>query len=872
MNNNESTKTVEEQKNLTIEAANESTEGIKEAATSTSEELLKEKKKLEEVAEALRKEKEALENEKKALADEVKKLNEREKSVSEREVAVRERENAVADTERTQTEELAKEKLDKKKALDEEISAERSAALDKISEMITTRRDEMETAFSNELEKRRAQADKDAENIRNRAHAEADRIRNEAEKEASERRKRLNAQTDAEVETRNKEIIDKEKELNKQIGIYKEKIAELEEAKQQAEDAQEAAKNAKEAADRQLRRNERHAEDIESREADLDTLVEKRYEDKIKEYNAKISEKDRALDELRNSAGELRKSVDAIESFKVSIGDEPSIIRDRISHLQKENDRLAEELANRAPAGTQGELDELKRAYGDLKQDNDNLRDENNALKEEHIKTDSLNVEKRRVEALNRELQSEIEELQGRVARYDDKIKRLSSVENRTADRDARIAEIRSGYSDGFVVTSTLYDRNEIEWLNNIGNQCDKYGISFPKRILYAFHTALKISDWSIIAVLAGVSGTGKSELPKLYAAFGGMNFISVPVQPSWDSQESMLGFYNSIDNKFEPEPMLKYLAQCTEDEKYSPYMSIVLLDEMNLAHVEHYFADFLSKLETRRGTARNVPSVEVKLGAGVEPYKLALKRTILWTGTMNQDETTKSLSDKVLDRGLVIYFPRPQTLISRTTLKNLSALIKDRQMLTEAKWTSWIIRNLITGKDVKSPLLTELDSYRKIVEDINNILEKVGRALGHRVWQSIMNYIINYPTVSEILRALGIHDEKKHTWNFDGVELTEELKANMRTAFEDQIVQKIMPKLRGIETRGKGRDYLQEIEDLLESKGFEKLKDDFEIACTQGYGQFMWSSAKYIEVDDVQVKEQSEIESEGEDKDSSEA
>ena len=52
-----------------------------------------------------------------------------------------------------------------------------------------------------------------------------------------------------------------------------------------------------------------------------------------------------------------------------------------------------------------------------------------------------------------------------------------------------------------------------------------------------------------------------------------------------------------------------------------------------------------------------------------------------------------------------------------------------------------------------------------------------------------------------------------------------------MRTAFEDQIVQKIMPKLRGIETRGKGRDHLQEIEDLLESKGFEKLKDDFEIA-----------------------------------------
>ena len=68
-----------------------------------------------------------------------------------------------------------------------------------------------------------------------------------------------------------------------------------------------------------------------------------------------------------------------------------------------------------------------------------------------------------------------------------------------------------------------------------------------------------------------------------------------------------------------------------------------------------------------------------------------------------------------------------------------------------------------------------------------------------------------------------------------------------MRTAFEDQLVQKVMPKLRGIETRGKGRQSLQNIEDLLADEGFDNLKDDFEIACEQGYGQFVWSSAKYL-------------------------
>ena len=84
--------------------------------------------------------------------------------------------------------------------------------------------------------------------------------------------------------------------------------------------------------------------------------------------------------------------------------------------------------------------------------------------------------------------------------------------------------------------------------------------------------------------------------------------------------------------------------------------------------------------------------------------------------------------------------------------------------------------------------------------------------------------------------------------------EVTEELKAEMRTAFEDQLVQKVMPKLRGIETRGKGRQSLQNIEDLLADEGFDNLKDDFEIACEQGYGQFVWSSAKYLGDDEEDV------------------
>lgn len=442
---------------------------------------------------------------------------------------------------------------------------------------------------------------------------------------------------------------------------------------------------------------------------------------------------------------------------------------------------------------------------------------------------------------------------------------RLSTPEGRVADRDARIAAIMTGAMDdkkdlvgaGDGLDSRYNKKDEITWLEDVWKKCEEYGIKFNKRILYAFHTALKINEWSTITVLAGVSGTGKSELPRLYSEFGGLNFCSVAVQPNWDSQESMLGFFNSIDNQFEPEELLKFLVQCTTDPRYNEYMSVVLLDEMNLAHVEHYFAEFLSKLESRRGLSRTyLPEIEVKLGAGVKPYGLKLSRTLLWTGTMNQDETTKSLSDKVLDRGIVINFPRPKNLESRAKMGLITDYISDdRAKLHKDTWQSWTSHTIEFSEEQKK----EVENYRIIVQKINNALEEVGRALGHRVWQSIEYYIANYPTVRQAMNYQPKQNEKgKIVWVPTNSELTGELKEAMRTAFEDQIVQKIMPKLRGIETRDKrGKSSLDKIEDLLVTHDFASLQEDFQIAREQGYGQFIWNSAKYL--DEKEEKESQE-------------
>lgn len=616
---------------------------------------------------------------------------------------------------------------------------------------------------------------------------------------------------------------------------------EIELEKREAQVNEDTSNNA-----REKRRLDREKQRINDANDNLEQEIQDRFSDRIDSYECKLKSKDEELERLRSELASLTATSESIQSLRVAYGMDPGKIKTRIADLEARNQALLDEAANSTTRIEYDRVNSEKRAW-EIKYEQAQEKIRRISVTDEEVQT--LRSEIRRLESNNENLRVEAEEARNIQKSLQNELLRLSTPAERELDREARIESIKRKIMPAEELEWGTYpdDMGEIEWLENVKRQCDEYGIRFQRRILYAFHTALKINDWSIITVLAGVSGTGKSELPKLYSFFGGLNFISVAVQPNWDSQESMLGFFNSIDNQFQPEDLLSFLVQCSDkDSGFKNYTSIVLLDEMNLAYVEHYFAEFLSKLEERRGkTKKDLPKVKVNLGAGVAPYELPLVRNVLWTGTMNQDETTKSLSDKVIDRSMVINFPRPKHLAERTKMKKLK---KTEKKLLYDTWRSWITVDL--ESDFSEEQLNIFKGYKKIIEKINDHLEEVGRALGHRVWQSIEYYIANYPTVIMALK------------NSQG-EVTEELKVEMRTAFEDQLVQKVMPKLRGIETRGRGRQSLQNVEDLLADEGFDNLKDDFEIACEQGYGQFVWNSAKYLGDDEENVSFKDNIQDE---------
>lgn len=647
-------------------------------------------------------------------------------------------------------------------------------------------------------------------------------------------------------------------------------------------------------------------QNILNKEQSLDEKARELADAQIRELTARLDNYKQEHDRLSKERADLETQINSFNEIKTRLGGKgPEVILTEIQSLRRQvtdferelasypddvlneiakKDTELKNLSNQRDALNQ-ELLDAKNVLSSREQDRldiNSLKNQNNVLKNDNERYELLVADQSKTIREFRDLYEKETSIADKIKTImaphenftEGKIRKEalfaetkaeeSSIQEEDEDEDIDYDEETSspdsttagkGESEENNTTASVAKESveqEMEWFNKVSRKIKEYGLEFNPRILKAFHTALKTAEWSPLAVLAGVSGTGKSELPQLYAKFGGINCLNVPVQPNWDSQEAMLGYYNTVSSKFEAQPLLQYLVQtqkanCEKTEKHEEYkcslkeqMNIVLLDEMNLAHIEQYFAEFLSKLEERRGKKEEdsqFPALAVKLG-GTHAYPLPMGRNVLWVGTMNQDETTKSLSDKVLDRGIVINFPRPDEFKRRLNLnKDVAA---EEKYLSIETWNSWKLilndQQVVETEKIIAP-------YKELVEKINKSISNIGRAIGHRVWQSIENYIWNYPDVRKefLCRPADLSDE----------DFIKEISKKMDPAFEDQLVQKIMPKLRGIETRGESKKCLDEIRTSIEtfknSGHALNIAKDFDNAIKFGDGQFLWVTSEYL-------------------------
>ncbi len=541
----------------------------------------------------------------------------------------------------------------------------------------------------------------------------------------------------------------------------------------------------------------------------------KRREEEIREENQK------EIERLNKDKNDLHRQLDEMADEMRDLKQENRELKEKID-LQKDYDREKLEQDNRV----------LEQCKEDLLFANENLKNkiqewenEKNKLDPRDERIEELEEEKRELEGIrakkgiaeqnydtllahNKFLEADLnilnerfENLKNIYVGVEDFEKRQKNIKEQIAKTNPKVLGAPSNVTE------------ELAFLERIEKGMQEFNVFYPKRLLYMFHTALKSASLSPLSVLSGVSGTGKSELPKLYAHFGGLNFLSIAVQPTWDSPESLMGYFNAIENKFDATEFLRFFIQTTLSKNEEPYglkeaMNIVLLDEMNLAHIELYFAEFLSKLEIKRSKETNI---SIKLGTGLT-WELPLGDNLLFVGTMNEDENTKMLSDKVLDRAFCLNFERPKTLKS----KQQKSLPNNDGYLKAETFNRWINKE----GDYEAKLEGK---YKELTEKINERLDACGRSIGHRVWQSMSAYMHNHPLV---LHAFDASDTNKA----------------LQLAYEECLVLKIFPKLRGVHTRN--NQHLIEIQDLL--KDFS-VSSDFKQAMENDFKQFVFNSANYL-------------------------
>jgi predicted nucleic acid-binding Zn-ribbon protein len=535
---------------------------------------------------------------------------------------------------------------------------------------------------------------------------------------------------------------------------------------------------------------ENHRTEVETLQLSID-----RQKIKLGEASEKFQKREEELSGLTQLVADKHGELKRTEELKATLDVDFSEIKEKIKVLSASiNQKIKKEQ--------------------DLTTSIDQLRNDENEL---NARVKDLSVQAQRLIQLVKEKKEELDHLNEKV---DTAQTQLATVKGEAIVAQTTISQLAATQNANkelwkdldrklFVDAPDLQptERKETLWLESFSSTLHEYGFIFDKRIVYAFHTGLKCAEISPLVVLSGISGTGKSLLPELYSASLCMNFLPVAVQPRWDSPQDMFGFYNYMEGRYKATELSRLLWQFDKynNEEAGRFyqnnipLNLVLLDEMNLARVEYYFSDLLSKLEIRNGLDpaeeeyRKKAEIEVECNASADnklTRRLFVGLNNLFIGTMNEDESTQTLSDKVLDRSNVIRFGQPKQLATTPDKNGFLRSWRNKDRITLNTWTRWC-SNELSYQDKKH--------LSDILKTVNTALAKIERPFGHRVSQAIERYVTYYP-------------------------------GKFTEGLSDQIEMKILPKLNGLDSQHPGFDgVINEVKSIIDELNDTDLLNTFE-------------------------------------------
>ena len=233
----------------------------------------------------------------------------------------------------------------------------------------------------------------------------------------------------------------------------------------------------------------------------------------------------------------------------------------------------------------------------------------------------------------------------------------------------------------------------------------------------------------SKLVILQGMSGTGKTSLAHAFGSFTDNASTVIPVQPMWKERTDLVGYYNEFTKRFNETLLLEKMYEAN----YSKDIYITVLDEMNIARVEYYFAEFLSLLELPNPDERYIDVVSDKWASDPRQFKdgrIKLPENMWFVGTANNDDSTFAISDKVYDRAMILNLD--------TKCERFAAPTVSKKPISASDFTALVDKAIkeygVSRRNAKR--LEELDKY---------LIEHFHITFGNRIMKQINTYIPVY-------------------------------------------------------------------------------------------------------------------------------
>ena len=342
-------------------------------------------------------------------------------------------------------------------------------------------------------------------------------------------------------------------------------------------------------------------------------------------------------------------------------------------------------------------------------------------------------------------------------------------------------------------LTKSEIIEKEVKSMNGFNSALTDVHLNFLETHIQRFIAALISKPF---VILTGLSGSGKTKLAQAFAYWITENekqYSIIPVGADWTNREPILGFVNALEygKYIKPENNIVDLIIEAGKEENSDKPFFLILDEMNLSHVERYFADILSVMES--GEKINLhPDVDWNDDV---PAELVLPLNLFIIGTVNIDETTYMFSPKVLDRAHVIEFRVSDDEMENFLKEPFKPDLELLRGLGKNMAADFILKSQTEISD-----FDDFSSIESILLDFFKELKKIGAEFGYR-------------TASEIYRFSGIlkilTKENGNEWGLDDI-------------VDAAVIQKLLPKVHG--SRSKLEPVLKTLAELCLSN-----KDDFD-------------------------------------------